>query len=194
MSDYYQDLGIEKTASAEEIKKAYRNMAFKYHPDRNPGDKVAEEKFKKINAAYEVLGDEAKRRNYDLMGQNPYSDYSQNETYQNTYSNTTYDAGETFWEWFNSQQQSQTEGDYQRQNEYKRWEYSSNNSNYSYSSYLRSFIFKILQVLLGVISFRYTVYFFPIGLFISLGIIINGAKGISSSLRGLRRLGKNNRK
>ena len=52
MDDLYSVLGVSKTATAEEIKKAYRNLAFKYHPDRNPGDKAAEEKFKQISAAY----------------------------------------------------------------------------------------------------------------------------------------------
>ena len=49
MKDYYESLGIQKTATADEIKKAYRNLAFKYHPDRNPDDKVAEERFKEIS-------------------------------------------------------------------------------------------------------------------------------------------------
>ena len=62
-------LGVSKTASTDEIKKAYRTLAFKYHPDRNPGDKAAEEKFKAINAAYDVLGDETKRSQYDRFGQ-----------------------------------------------------------------------------------------------------------------------------
>ena len=66
--DLYAVLGIAKTASTDEIKKAYRTLAFKYHPDRNPGDKSAEEKFKAINAAYDVLGDETKRSQYDRFG------------------------------------------------------------------------------------------------------------------------------
>lgn len=68
MDDLYATLGVSKTATAEEIKKAYRNLALKYHPDRNPGDAVAEEKFKSVSAAYSVLGDETKRRQYDMYG------------------------------------------------------------------------------------------------------------------------------
>jgi len=66
--DYYEVLGVEKTASADEIKKAYRKSAMKYHPDRNPGDKAAEEKFKELGEAYEVLSDDDKRAKYDQFG------------------------------------------------------------------------------------------------------------------------------
>ncbi|MDD3277248.1 MAG: molecular chaperone DnaJ [Kiritimatiellales bacterium] len=66
--DYYEVLGIAKGASAEEIKKAYRKMAIQYHPDKNPGDKASEEKFKEVSEAYEVLSDASKRQQYDQFG------------------------------------------------------------------------------------------------------------------------------
>src|SRR4051812_4480393 len=66
--DYYEVLGVSKTASADEIKKAYRKVAMQFHPDRNPGDKAAEEKFKEAAEAYEILSDADKRGQYDRFG------------------------------------------------------------------------------------------------------------------------------
>ena len=66
--DYYEVLGLQKGASDNDIKKAFRKMAMKYHPDKNPGDKVAEEKFKEINEAYAVLSDPEKKEKYDRFG------------------------------------------------------------------------------------------------------------------------------
>jgi len=68
--DYYKILGVGKTATADEIKKAFRKLAVKYHPDKNPGNKQMEEKFKEINEANEVLSDPEKRKKYDEMGNN----------------------------------------------------------------------------------------------------------------------------
>ncbi len=66
--DYYKILGVKKSGSDEEIKKAYRKLAMKFHPDHTKGDKTAEEKFKKISEAYAVLSDKEKRKQYDTFG------------------------------------------------------------------------------------------------------------------------------
>ena len=70
--DYYELLGIPRGSSDEEIKKAYRKLAMKYHPDRNQGDKVSEEKFKEINEAYEILSDPEKKKMYDQFGKSAF--------------------------------------------------------------------------------------------------------------------------
>ena len=66
--DFYEVLEIDKSASDEDIKKAYRRLAKKYHPDLNPGDKTAEEKMKEVNGAYEILSDKDKKAKYDQFG------------------------------------------------------------------------------------------------------------------------------
>lgn len=66
--DPYSVLGVSKTATQDEVKKAYRKLAMQYHPDKNKGDKKSEEKFKEVNNAYEVLGDAKKRKEYDTFG------------------------------------------------------------------------------------------------------------------------------
>jgi curved DNA-binding protein len=81
--DYYEVLGVKKTATEEEIKKAFRKLAMKHHPDRNPGNKQAEERFKEINEAYAVLSDKQKRQQYDQFGPSGFSQrYSQEDIFR----------------------------------------------------------------------------------------------------------------
>ncbi len=86
--DYYQVLGVAKTATPDEIKKAFRKLAVKYHPDKAGGDKAAEEKFKQINEAHDVLSDPEKRKKYDALGEN-WKHYKEGapggDEYYNTY-------------------------------------------------------------------------------------------------------------
>lgn len=89
--DYYKVLGLQKGASAEEIKKAYRKLALQYHPDKNPGNREAEDRFKEINEAYAVLSDPDKKRQYDEFGSTGFHQrYSQEDIFRN------FDVGDMF--------------------------------------------------------------------------------------------------
>ena len=82
--DYYETLGVAKSATPEEIKKVYRKLALKYHPDKNPGNKAAEEKFKQISEAYAVLSDPEKKKQYDTYGSADFHQrYSQEDIFRN---------------------------------------------------------------------------------------------------------------
>lgn len=99
MSDYYKILGLNKNATEDEIKKAYRKMAMKYHPDRNPGDKKAEEKFKEISVAYDTLSNPEKKKLYD----NPFKEFNNrsNQSYSRSYSHMS--ENDIFKEFFQNQ-------------------------------------------------------------------------------------------
>lgn len=93
MKDYYQILGVNGDAGQDEIKKAFRKLAFEYHPDKNPGnEQYAEERFKEINEAYSILGDSNKRKQYDIARKSPFAgapgfDYSQQDIFRDAFTN-----------------------------------------------------------------------------------------------------------
>jgi curved DNA-binding protein len=95
--DYYKILGVDKKASQDEIKKAYRKLAVKYHPDKNQGNKEAEERFKEISEAYEVLGDVEKRKKYDSLGGN-WKNFASGQAYSggNPFGNFNFGKGGTY--------------------------------------------------------------------------------------------------
>lgn len=97
--DYYKILGVERSANADEIKKAYRKLAMKFHPDRNQGNKQSEDRFKEINEAYEVLSDPKKRSHYDQLGES-YSSWQRGGA----------QGGFNWNEWINQAQQSGARG------------------------------------------------------------------------------------
>lgn len=194
MSNYYEILGVAKTATADEIKKAYRTLAFKYHPDRNPGNAEAEEKFKQISAAYDVLGDEAKRRQYDMgYSTDSYSSSSANagnqqyqRQYQYTYSNPF--GEDNFWEWFNGAQFRSRNQQAQNSNgNYSQYHYSQDEEVQTRGSYFSTFVLKALQTIVGMMFFRFSWFIIPFGPIICIGVIINGISGALKALKGIFR-------
>ena len=93
MKNYYETLGVDKKASQDEIKKTFRKLARKYHPDLNPGDKNAERKFKELSEAYDVLGDEKKRAEYDQSGRSPFEGGGPGFDYRAYTSGDSFDFG-----------------------------------------------------------------------------------------------------
>ena len=183
MKNYYEVLGISKTASSDEIKKAYRNLAFKYHPDRNSGDKVAEEKFKEINEAYDVLSDEKKRADYDSFGTSNSRYSGTNNSYNR---NNDFTNEETFWNWFNGN----TTNSYGNNNTYRNYYYQSTNSYNKKEDYVskkslfKTLLYKILQVFVGLFLTN-VLWIIPFGFIICIGIIINGVIGAGKALKAL---------
>jgi curved DNA-binding protein len=109
--DYYKTLGVSRTATDKEIKKAYRDLARRFHPDKNPGDKESETKFKLINEAYEVLSDTQKRAKYDQLGSN-YQRWEQNGGNAGNGGNATNPAGYNWGEYTTSGGGARTDTDF----------------------------------------------------------------------------------
>lgn len=182
MENYYDILGVQKTASAEEIKKAYRSLAFKYHPDRNPGDKVAEEKFKKITVAYDTLSDPDKKRNYDLGGTSAYSSQA-GSAYENgnysyrSYTGSPFGEDGPFSQWY--QYESRNSGE-QKQYTYS---YEPHTPKFTKDYYKRNFWRNLGKAVLSgflgrIIIGTPLIYFFPIGPIFALVCGVNVISGI----------------
>ncbi len=177
--NYYDILGVDKNASAEEIKKAYRAKAFKYHPDRNSGNKEAEDMFKKIGEAYSVLGDEAKRSNYDRFGSASANTYSSSAS--SSYGSANYgsygssDYTDPFSEWFRNEGSSTRNGYH-----YYTWNNWKSTDSYkpSISSSLLSIILYFILTIMGI----NLLWFFPIGLMMLIG-------GVSGIIRNVKVIG-----
>ena len=197
-TDLYHVLGVPRTASADEIKKAYRKLALKYHPDQNPGNKVAEDKFKEINAAYSVLGDEQKRAQYDRYGSA--DAYASSSSRGQSASTGTY-TNDPFWDWF-TQQTTASSND----TKYTyRWSSSGNpfqqgdDSFRSDNSFFRRretgsvtrkeafsmLVRNVVTFAAGVILVGPSMVFFPVGPVLSISAIISGLGGAIRSIRYL---------
>lgn len=188
MEDLYEILGVSKNATSDEIKSAYRKLAFKYHPDKNPGDKVAEEKFKKISAAYDVLGDETKRRQYDSYDSYGYSEnsYGQSQGWNHGYSAYgSYQNGESdsyqddpFWQWANYGKSGNSD--------FGRFKFYSGN-NFEPKTFSDYFFFIVKSVLLFFVGLfiitRLWWLFFPFGFIVGIFLLANGAFGLVGVVR-----------
>jgi molecular chaperone DnaJ len=175
MSDHYETLGVPRDADTDRIKKAYRDLAFKYHPDRNSGDPAAEEQFKKISEAWSVLGDSEKRSHYDLYGSESRNPYAQGgNPYGNPWART---------------------GDSEEDNPFSGFGWTFYGPFGSYTRQSREapppltrreavelLVKGIVTVLFGVLLFRFSLIFGILGLIISVTAI---GRGILNTLRAI---------
>lgn len=186
MESYYDILGVQKTATADEIKKAYRSLAFKYHPDRNPGNKEAEEKFKKITEAYDTLSDPEKRKNYDFGGYSSNYSGTNNYSYRSSYTGENPFGDGPFSSWYSNE--TQNSGDYKRYT----YNYSNNkdNQNYTRDYYKRRLWQNVGKAAISfffgrIIIGTWLIALFPIGPIMGLVCGINFIRGIYGAISSL---------
>ena len=188
MEDLYAVLGASKDASQDEIKSAYRKLAMKYHPDRNPGNKEAEEKFKNISAAYDVLGDETKRRSYDSYGAfGSQSQQSYNQQYNPWGQQSAYDGqsyqDDPFWQW--AQYGWKNENSQNGQNRTYYYKYEKSEKKYTRAEWFRQFLQSAAILLLSMYFMKFSFFIIPIGPILCIAGVIKGLSGMTKSLKGI---------
>ena len=159
MENYYDILNVPNTANEDQIKQAYRALAMKYHPDKNPDNKIAEEKFKRISEAYSVLSDPQKRRDYDLSMSSPFS--SSGRTY--THDQNTNPFGEDFF----SYQWRQNRRDAQYENKREK-------EKISRTEAFKILIRGIILTIAGLLLFKSVIFLGIFGLLLALSFISEG--------------------
>jgi len=188
MENYYDILGVSKNATADEIKKAYRSLAFKYHPDRNPGDKAAEEKFKKITVAYDTLSDPAKKRDYDLGGTTSSSSYanSGNYSYRSSYTGgNPFGANGPFSSWYDNESQNSGE-----QEQYTYYYNSNKTPKFTKEYYKRRLWSNVAKTIVSAFVGRFIIStwliaLFPIGPIAALICGVNFVTGILGTISSI---------
>lgn len=171
MSDYYERLGVSRDASTEQIKKAFRERAFEYHPDRNPGNPGAEEKFKKVNEAYSILGDADKKMRYDAGG----------------YSSNGFESGGFAANGFNPEDFMRNRSNGETPFGQYTWTFNAGNPRrsdpvYSKRDVVEMLLRSIVSVVVGVLLFRLSAVFGIFGILICITAI---GRGLMNSLRAI---------
>ena len=159
MENYYNILNVPNTANEDQIKQAYRALAMKYHPDKNPDNKIAEEKFKRISEAYSVLSDPQKRKEYDLSMSNPFS--SSGRTY--TYNQNTNPFGEDFFSY--KWRQNRRDAQYENKREKEK---------ISRTEAFKILIRGIILTIAGLLLFKSVIFLGIFGLLLALSFISEG--------------------
>ncbi|MBQ3798703.1 MAG: J domain-containing protein [Treponema sp.] len=186
MDDLYATLGVPKTATADEIKKAYRNLALKYHPDRNPGDKAAEEKFKSVSAAYSVLSDEVKRRQYDMYGESSssagsgpsYGSSSYSGGYRRASGESYGYSGDPFSDFFGGY----SKGNWQAGTSYTWTTRRKDSEPASRPDSVHKFFNGALKAFIGFGALSFLYWFFPVNII----CLVAGIRGASDALSSLK--------
>lgn len=193
MEDLYQILGVSKNASQDEIKKAYRVLAMKYHPDKNPGDAVAEKKFKEISNAYSVLSDESKRHQYDMFGSGSgQSSYSSSSSTSSSTGGYSYQDN-PFWQFYQQSQSNQNGQKNQEEPQWNTYTWTKKSKPVSRKDGFGMFLAGAIQGILCLLGLRLFSLIIPINILLLIGSI-KGFVKVANSLQYIFKSSKSEEK